>query len=52
MQRQGANYHIIWSPVDATTFLISNDNNENSTMSMWDLRTPEYPVLNLTGKSE
>ena len=45
-----ANYNLIWNPDAPTTFLIANDNAENSTMAMWDLRTPNYPVLSLSGK--
>jgi len=47
-EKVSANYNIVWNPTAPTTFLISNDNGENSTMAMWDLRTPDYPVLSLS----
>jgi len=40
-----ANYKIIWSLQVPTQFLICND---NETMTMWDLRKPDTPVLSLS----
>ena len=40
-----ANYQIIWSLKVPTQFLISND---YETMTMWDIRKPENPLLSLS----
>ncbi|CAI2374987.1 unnamed protein product [Moneuplotes crassus] len=40
-----ANYQIIWSLKVPTQFLISND---NETMTMWDLRKADTPLLSLS----
>ena len=36
-------HHIVWSPIAPTEFLLSNDNGDQSTLTLWDLRNPDYP---------
>ena len=42
-EKKATAHHIVWSPTAPTQFLLSNDNGDQSTMTLWDLRAPDYP---------
>lgn len=35
---------IIWNPVIPTQFVVANDDDQNQSINIWDLRNPQYPV--------
>lgn len=49
-EQMKAKYNFIWNTDIATQFLISNDNESNPSMTIWDLRFPKDYILTLSGK--
>lgn len=35
---------LVWNPEIPTQFLIANDDDQNPSFNIWDLRNPDYPV--------
>lgn len=35
---------MVWNPEIPTQFLVANDDDQNPTLNIWDLRNPDYPV--------
>lgn len=35
---------MVWNPEIPTQFLVVNDDDQNPSMNIWDLRNPDYPV--------
>jgi WD40 repeat protein len=35
---------IIWNPLVPTQFVVANDDDQNPSFNIWDLRNPQYPV--------
>ena len=35
---------MVWNPQIPTQFLVANDDDQNPSLNIWDLRNPDYPV--------
>ena len=35
---------MVWNPEIPTQFLVANDDDQNPSLNIWDLRNPDYPV--------
>lgn len=35
---------MVWNPEIPTQFLVANDDDQNPSFKIWDLRNPDYPV--------
>jgi protein transport protein SEC31 len=33
----------MWNPLDPTQFVVANDDDNNPSINIWDLRRPDYP---------
>jgi len=39
---------LVWNPEIPTQFIIANDDDQNPSLNIWDLRNPDYPVANFS----
>jgi hypothetical protein len=38
---------MMWNPQIPTQFVVANDDDKNSSINIWDLRSPDYPVATI-----